>query len=228
MIVGELVPAFSFGVLATLSPCSLPLYPGFLAYLAAGGQGRTSGLVARILGVFVLAGVLTTMLAFGALLSVVSSAAGQVVRGIVTPVADLIVVGIGVALLLGLNPFARLPTVSIGTGSGGGALSAYVYGLLYGPIAFPCTGALIISIFTLSFTLGSFLEKMAFFLAFGLGFGLPLLVISLLAQERQAALLRAFSRNYAVIGRLAGALLVAVGAWDFWVNLPSVLLYLGA
>lgn len=64
--------------------------------------------------------------------------------------------------------------------------------------------------------------------AFGIGFGLPLLAISLLAQGRQAALLRAFTRHDAVVSRVAGLVLVAVGAWDLSVNLPFALLYRGA
>ncbi len=226
MILGELVPAFSIGVLATFSPCALPLYPAFLAYLAGGGAGRPSRW-ARWLGLFVLAGVLTMMLALGALIAALSVAVGQVLV-VVTPLADLIVIALGVALLVGANPFAKLPSLSVGSSTGGSVLSAYVYGLLYGPIALPCSGALLVSIFTLSLTVASFLEKLLFFFAFGIGFGLPLLAISLLAQGRQAALLRSFARHYALVSRIAGLVLVGVGAWDLAANLPFALLYLGA
>ena len=223
-VLGELGSAFSIGLLATLSPCALPLYPGFLAYLAAGGSGR-AGAAARWLGLFVLAGVLTMMLALGALIAGLSLAVGQVLV-FLTPLADLAVIALGFLLLLGRNPFSRLPTLSAGPGRSP-AGSAYVYGLLYGPIALPCSGALLVSIFTLSLSVGSFTEKLLFFLAFGLGFGVPLLAISLLAEGRQRSLMSLFTRHYAVVSRVAGAILVAVGAWDFSVNLPSVLLYLG-
>ena len=221
----ELVPAFGIGLLATLSPCALPLYPGFLAYLAAGGAGRATG-SARWLGLFVLAGVLTMMLALGALIAALSLAIGQVLV-FVTPIADLFVIALGTALLLGRNPFARLPMLAGGAAGGSPARSAYVYGLMYGPIALPCSGALLVSIFTLSLTAASFAEKMLFFLAFGLGFGVPLLAISLVAEGRQRALLRLCTQHYALVSRIAGIILIAVGAFDLAANLPYVRLYLG-
>jgi cytochrome c-type biogenesis protein len=234
----QLARAFGIGLLATLSPCALPLYPGFLAYLAARSADRVahgsrvdSGTLredgwSRWLGLFVLAGVLTMMLSLGALIAALSVAVGNVLV-VVTPLADLVVIGLGVALLLGMSPFAKLPTVQVGAGGGGPILSAYVYGLLYGPIALPCSATFVVAIFTLSLSVASFVEKLVFFLVFGLGFGVPLLVISLLAEARRAALLRAFTRNYGVVARIAGAILVVVGVWDLWNNLPFLLLYLG-
>lgn len=222
-MIEELGAAFGIGLLATLSPCALPLYPGFLAYLAAGGERVGSG---RWLGLFVLAGVLTMMVALGALIAALSLAVGQVLL-FVTPLADLLVIALGVALLFGRNPFARLPMLAGSTAAGSPARSAYVYGLMYGPIALPCSGALLVSIFTLSLTVTSFAEKMLFFLAFGLGFGVPLLVISLIAEGRQRALLRLVTRHYALVSRVAGIILIAVGSFDLVANLPNLRLYLG-
>lgn len=220
----EVGTAFGIGLLATLSPCALPLYPGFLAYLAAGGAGRRPG-SARWLGGVVLAGVLTMMLALGALIAILSLAVGQVLV-FVTPLADLLVIGLGVALLFGKNPFEKLPMPGAAA-AGSPVRSAYVYGLMYGPIALPCSGALLVSIFTLSLSVGSFAERLLFFLAFGLGFGVPLFAISLLAEGRQRALLGLFTRNYAVLSRVAGVILIAVGLLDLRTNLPFVRLYLG-
>ncbi len=219
-MLGELATAFGLGLLATASPCALPLYPGFLAFLAGGGGGGGSGW----LGAFVLAGVLSMMLALGALIAALSLAVGQVLV-VVTPLADLLVGALGLALVAGLDPFARLPVLSVSSG-GSAARAAYVYGLMYGPIALPCSGALLVAIFALSTTLGTFIERLAFFLSFGLGFGVPLLAISLLADARQRALVRAFTRDHRIVARAAGAVLIAVGAWDFASNLPVALLYL--
>lgn len=180
----------------------------------------------RWLGLAVLGGVLTSMLALGAAISALQIAVGQALV-FVTPLADLAVIGLGLALILGASPFARLPIISLGSSGGSPALSAYVYGLLYGPIALPCSGPLLIGIFTLSLSVGSFAEKLGFFLLFGLGFGVPLFAIALLAGARRSALLRLFTRHYAVFSRLAGMVLVVAGAWDLSVNLPFVLLYLG-
>lgn len=222
----ELIPAFSLGLLATLSPCALPLYPGFLAYLAAGaGKGGTPSRWAPWLGLVVLAGVLTAMLALGALVVVLGIALGAVLV-VVAPLADLAVIALGVTLLIGLNPFVRLPMLAAG-GRGGPLRSAYVYGLLYGPITLPCSGALVVSVFSLSLAIDSLTQRLVFFLVFGLGLGVPLLVLSFLAHSRSAAVLRLFTRHEHTIARLAGAVLIVVGVVDFFDKLPALQVYLG-
>jgi cytochrome c-type biogenesis protein len=216
---GELGSGFVLGIFATMSPCALPLYPGFLAYLAAGARGAST----RWLGLIVLAGILTTMLALGALIAALSLSIGSVVR-VVTPLADAVVIALGAALILGKNPFLALPMVG-GTAAAGGALrSAYVYGLLYGPIALPCSAPLLVALFGIGLGLEGSVSVLLFFLAFGAGFGLPLVVLSWLARSSQAALVRAFTRHHQTISRLAGALLIAVGATDLANNAPFLFL----
>jgi cytochrome c-type biogenesis protein len=226
-MLAHLAPAFSLGLLATLSPCVLPLYPGFLAYLAAGSQSlQQARSASRYLGLFVLAGVLTMMLALGALIAALSLAVGRVLA-FVTPLADVIVMVLGILLLLNFNPFARLPQIAAPATPYGPYLNAFVYGLLYGPIALPCSGPLVVSVFSLSLGVTGFAQQLLFFLIFGLGFGLPLLALSLLARARQDWLLRQFTRHYCIISRLGGLVFIAVGAWDFWQNWPFLRLYLG-
>ncbi len=222
----QIAPAFSIGILATLNPCVLPLYPGFLSYLAANAKKLKRQRGIRLLGLFVLAGVLTMMLLLGALIAALNVSAGRVLA-IVTPVADLVVVSLGILLLMGRNPFARLPQIQFRSGGESPFLNAYLYGLLYGPIALPCSGPLVISLFALSFSAQGFLTQLLFFLVFGLGFGLPLLAISLLARSRQQWVLNQFTKHYRLISRLSGVLLIIVGTWDFFVNWSAIRLFLG-
>jgi cytochrome c-type biogenesis protein len=77
------------GLLATTSPCILPLYPGFLAYLNAQsvlGLGRQR----HFLGLFVLAGVLSMMLALGGLIALLAVSIGSVLAYII-PLANLLI-----------------------------------------------------------------------------------------------------------------------------------------
>lgn len=226
MILREVETGFVIGLFATVSPCVLPLYPGFLAYVAVRGADGARSPGARWLGLVVLGGVLTTMLALGALMALLAVSTGSVLR-FVTPLADVVVIALGLALLLGWDLFARMSSFRIGTRATGGPLrSAYIYGLLYGPIALPCAAPLVIALFGLGLSAESTVEVLAFFLAFGLGFGLPLLVISFLAAARQVQLVRLVTRHHAVVSRLAGALLIVVGAYDLANNLPFLLLSL--
>jgi len=225
VLVSELATGFVIGLFATLSPCALPLYPGFLAYLAARRDDGAPSRAARWLGLVVLAGVLTTMLVVGALMAALAVSTSSVLR-IVTPLADLVVIGLGVVLLLGGDPFARLPMLGPATVGGGAVRSAYVYGLLYGPIALPCAAPLLIAMFGLSLSFDGFVAALAFFLAFGLGFGLPLLAISLLAYTKQLSLVRFFARHRDIVSRLAGVVLIVVGLIDLTNYLPLILLSL--
>lgn len=225
MLFTELATGFAIGLLATLTPCVLPLYPGFLAYLAARSEDGAGSRAARWLGLVVLAGVLTTMLVLGALMAALAVSTSSVLR-IVTPLADVVVIALGIVLLLGRDPFAKLPILGPTRLGGGMVRSAYVYGLLYGPIALPCAAPLLVAMFGLSLSFDSFIGALAFFMAFGLGFGMPLLAISLLAYSKQVSLVRFFATHRAVVSRVAGAVLVVVGLTDLANNLPFILLTL--
>jgi cytochrome c-type biogenesis protein len=199
---------------ATVTPCILPLYPGFIAYLTA-GSGRLSPLLAAFL---VWAGVVTGMVAIGGLFAVLARPLGDFI-GVVLPVADLLLIGLGLLLLSGRNPFARLPQLSPrAVTSRRPAAGAFAYGLLFAPIAVPCSGPFIVAIFALSVTLADVASQLAFFIAFGVGFGIPLFVIGAIGQVRGAELARTLVRWERPLQIVLGLALIAVGAWDLWLN----------
>ena len=214
--------SFSFGLLAMASPCLLPLYPGFLAYLS-GQAGSEQGRLRYLLGFFVLAGVLTSMLALGALMAALSVSIGRVLA-ILIPAAIVVILVLGVLLLLNRNPFYGLPQIKVQL-LRRPSLNAYVYGLLYGPIAMPCSGPLVVAVFVYSFTLGEGLSKVWVFLWFGLGFGAPLLVLSLLSGVLQRQLTLWFARHSRAINVVGGLLLIAIAVYDLAVSWDQLLLY---
>ena len=230
---GELLGAVALGIGATITPCILPLYPAFLAYLTGsgavvGGDGTVAersvvALPPLAAATLVWGGVVSGMVLIGALFAAFSASLTPFIR-FVLPVADVLLVVLGVLLLLGRNPFARLPQLSPGMlGRGGPAAGAFGYGLLFAPIALPCSGPFLVGIFAFSLTLGDVVDQLAFFLAFGVGFGLPLFVLGLLGQARGAQLARALIRWERPLQLVVGAALVAVGLWDLAQNLPTAL-----
>ncbi len=216
--------ALSIGLLATTSPCVLPLYPGFLAYLS-GRSGPTSGATRRLLGFAVLAGVLTMMLALGAVIAALSISIGRALT-VLLPIADGAILLMGLALLAGRNPFKRLPGIRIG-GTRRPLVEAYIYGLLYGPIALPCCGPLVVAIFAVSVTVGEAWAGLWVFLWFGLGLGLPLLVLSLLSDPLQRRLPGLTPRPGRAIERIGGLLLIGVAVYDLAQNWVTFRLLLG-
>lgn len=216
--------SLSLGLLSSASPCILPLYPGFLAYLS----GRQEGIHSRVgrysLGFFVLAGVLTMMLALGLLISLLSVSIGAALT-IAIPIADLLIIALGIALLLDFNPFKALPQVQVPV-LNNPYVNAYVYGLLYGPIALPCSGPLVVGIFTYSLTAAEAFSKLSIFLWFGIGFGLPLLLLSFLSGAAQTWIVRFFARHARAINIIGGILLIGVGLYDLISNWDLIRTYL--
>ena len=154
------------GLLTTTSPCILPLYPGFLAYLSSQSE---MGKKKYFLGLFVLAGVLTMMVALGGVIALLAVPVGNVLVYLI-PLADILILVLGILLVLDRNPFISLPQIQLPVlrhpfGN------AFVYGLLYGPIALPCSGPMVVSIFALSFTMTEAFSQLWVFLWFGVGLG---------------------------------------------------------
>jgi cytochrome c-type biogenesis protein len=217
----HLAPAFTIGLLATLNPCVLPLYPGFLAYLANSSASPTGTVNIRFLGLAVLGGALTMTLLLGALIAGLIEMLGHA-PAIIAPLGAMITLLMGLLLLFKINPFARLPVLATPVIGSTPHTGAFLYGLLFGPMIIPCAGPLVVSIFTLSLGVAGFVEQILFFFIFGLGFGLPLLVLALLPKALSESWMCPVTRHSTLITRLSGVLLIAFGIWNLrasWVFL---------
>jgi cytochrome c-type biogenesis protein len=217
MDIANILTSIGIGLLATTSPCVFPLYPGYLAYLSASGE--KAGLKKSqqyFLGLFVLLGVLVMMLAIGAIIALFSLSIGRALA-VVVPIADGILIILGVLLIFNRNPFKKLPQIQIPALSHPYA-NAFLYGLLYGPIALPCSGPLVVSIFAISLQSAAFVARLSTFLWFGLGFGLPLFVLSFLGGALQRPITRFFARYSRWVNLFSGFLILGLGVYDLWVN----------
>ena len=216
MQLDSIITSISIGLLATTSPCVLPLYPGYLAYISGGQQGMQNKFGRYLLGVFVLMGVLLTMLVLGGVIALLSISVGRALS-VVIPVADLLIILLGVLLLLDKNPFKRLPQIQVPV-LNHPFMNAFIYGVLYGPIALPCAGPLVVSIFALSLTTTQMLAQLGIFFWFGIGFGLPLLLLSFLSGAAARWITLQFARQARLINLLSGVLLVGIGIYDLAAN----------
>jgi cytochrome c-type biogenesis protein len=216
------VTSVFLGLLTTTSPCILPLYPGFLAYL---GSQDEIGRRKYFLGLFVLAGVLTMMIALGGVIALLAVPVGSFLVYIL-PLADGLIFLLGILLLLNYNPFKTLPQIQLPI-LRHPYMNAYVYGLLYGPIALPCSGPMVVSIFALSFTAGEAFRQLWTFLWFGFGLGMPLLILSFLSAALQRQLTMLFARHSRAVNLIGGMLLVGIAAYDLSKNWELLRLYFG-
>lgn len=215
----ELWQAFLLGNSAILTNvCILPLYPGLITFLAGNANNERAQRATRWLGLFVLAGVLTLMVAVGALLYALQQSFGAILPALL-PIIYAVVILLGVLMLSGRNPFSRLSTAQAPI-LRNPYVSAYVYGLLLGPMTLPCAGPLVVSAFLLGAgSVGKLADSLAYFFAFGVGFGWPLVALPFIALPLQRRFTGWMTQNYKLLTRVSGALLVAIGLFGIWVDL---------
>jgi cytochrome c biogenesis protein CcdA len=215
----EYLQAFILGNAAILTNvCILPLYPGLIAYMAANAQNEGAQRAMKWLGLLVLLGILTMMILVGGLLFALQQSFGAILP-ILLPLIYGAVILLGLLMLAGRNPFNRLHTVQTPL-LRNPYLGAYVYGLLLGPMTLPCTGPIILSAFLLgSNSAAELADGLLYFFFFGLGFGWPLVLLPFLATSFQRQLIGWTTKNYKLLTRVSGTLLVLIGLVGITVEL---------
>ena len=143
----------------------------------------------------------------------------------VIPLSDALILLLGFLLILNINPFKGLPQIQAPVFKHP-LRSAFAYGLLYGPIALPCSGPLVVGIFAFSLTAEEALSKLAVFVWFGLDFGLPLLLLSLLSGSNQRWITRQIAIHSRKINLIAGLLMIGAAAYDITQNCGLIRAYI--
>lgn len=219
----ELLQAFLLGNAAILTNvCILPLYPGLIAFLAGNAANEQARRSSQWLGLLVLAGVLTLMIGVGWLLFVLQASFGMILP-VLLPLLYVGVIGMGLLMMTGRNPFRTLSTMQT-PALRNSLWTAYIYGLLLGPMTLPCAGPIVVSAFLIgASSLSELAGSLAYFVAFGLGFGWPLVLLPLIAQPFQRQFTQWTTRHYRLLTVLSGILLVAIGLFGFVVEvLPNL------
>ena len=197
------------GLLSFLSPCILPLVPGYLGYVggATGSDGQPDrrrlvlGVLLFILG-FTIIFTLTTG-AFGAVGSWL-----YVYRELLTRIAGVIVILLGLVFIGQFTFLQRSikPGWLPATGLAGAPLLGIIFGIGWVPCISPTLGAIV----SMSLNGASTGQGVVLGIAYSLGLGIPFLLIAF-GFGWAATSVAWVKRHIRVINIVGGALLVAIG-----------------
>ena len=216
------------GVVSFTSPCTLPLLPGYVSYVAAeDGRGMSASRRPAMLGpVLFVAGFAATFTVLGASASAVGALLGGGGRSL-DVAGGIVVAAMGLLLVTGRRPgpLARDGRGSLHTIARGPA-GAFPLGVAFALGWTPCVGPVLAGILTVAGR-GASVGRGALLLAlYAVGLGLPFLLLARGVQRGRGALgwLQRHGRRLEVVG---GLLLVGMGAAlvsGVWTRLMSAAL----
>jgi len=214
---GILTNFFSSFVLGILTPltavCVLPLYPGFLAYLA--NQFSITGkkkIPIFTFGLIITAGVILFMLLLGLVFTTFLQMSLTSVIGIVSPIAFGILALISLLLIFDVDIGRFMPKVQTPLTKNPLA-SAFVYGFFFGAIVVPCNPAFIAALFAKSALVTNAASNILNFLSFGIGLAFPLLIFSAISTNWSQKVIGFLTRNKRAINLVAGLFMLFISLY---------------
>lgn len=207
------IAALLAGTISFVSPCVLPLVPGYVSYIAGRtgptGAARSRGQAVWLSFCFVL-GFSTIFMALGAS----ATALGQ---SLLRWRFELNLIGGAVVILFGLFMLgaARIQTMERDLRfnldlPGGQPVAAYVLGLAFGFGWTPCIGPILGAILTASAASATVSEGVWLLAIYSAGLGVPFLIVAAFTDQ-VAARLRAIGAVGRRLHQVAGGVMVLMG-----------------
>lgn len=212
--------AFAFGAVSFISPCVLPLVPGYLSLMSgysvrelAEGESSTRRMI-RVTLLFV-AGFTVVFLVLGATATGLGRAFQRNKDDLLT-IAGFFVIAMGLFLAVSavwtprfLLPVMREHRLEVRP-SRLGSWAPPLMGVAFGFGWTPCIGPTLGSILTIAAASGRLVEGLALLFAYSLGLGLPFLLAAL-ATDRVVGGMAALRRYLRPIGVASGVALAGFG-----------------
>ena len=204
---GFLLTAFPIavlaGVISFVSPCVLPLVPGYLSFAAGFSQARGKVFLGSLLFV---AGFSALFISYGALF-------GELGSRIATN-EESITRGLGVlTILMGvifLGAFPLMPTIKPRISTTGGLIGAPLLGFLFGVGWTPCIGPALASVQALAFQESSAVRGAILSLGYCIGLGAPFIATGLFLDKSEKIRKVALKSGNS-ISKVGGVVLILIG-----------------
>ena len=217
----KIVVAFTAGLLSFVTPCVLPLVPGYLSAVS-GAQPGVGG--RRVVGASLpfIAGFTAVFVALGAAAGLAGGLFAEN-RFLLLKVAGLVIVVLGFAFmgLLPLPFLERLAAPGLIEGARRRGSSALLGGA-FGVCAAPCIGPVLASILALATDTRTVAQGSLLLLVYSAGLAVPFLVVGV-GVDRAMGAFRWLRDRYEALRIVSGGLLVGLGLLLFfdrfwWLN----------
>lgn len=225
MIDAPLALAFASGLVAAVNPCGFAMLPAYVGFFLGAEGDRVPSRGETVLRALPVA--LAVSAGFVAVFSIV----GIVLRPIrssieeyapyATVVIGVALVAFGLACLAGKEWTARLPKLNRG-GSSRRLGSMFLYGVSYAVASLTCTLPVFAATVVGAFTRTDLVSGLAVMVFYALGMAMVVIALTLaiaLARDSVVSFLRTGMRH---ANRLAGVLMVAMGAYVAWYGVFSL------
>lgn len=204
---GFLLTAFPIAVLAGLisfiSPCVLPLVPGYLSFAAGFSNARGKLFLGSVL--FVL-GFSALFISYGVLFGELGARIATNEEAI-TRVLGVLTILMGVIFL---GAFPMMPTLKPKIATNGGLIGAPLLGFLFGVGWTPCIGPALASVQALAFQESSAVRGAVLSFGYCIGLGLPF-IASGVFLDKSEKLRKVLVKSGNKVSKVGGVLLIVIG-----------------
>lgn len=219
----NLAIALFAGLVSFLSPCVLPIIPGFLAYLAGSKMAEVKNhrLEIFINSLFFVLGFSAVFALLGVLLNTALSAVAYDVQTWLSRIGGVIIIFFGLYLtgLIRIGFMEREYKFRVTSRFSSRYVTSFVFGAAFAAGWTPCVGAVLGSILGLAASAPGSAFSLLF--AYSIGLGLPFLVVGLFAAQA-SAFINKYGKAAHVISVIFGALLILLGILIFTENLSKI------
>jgi len=193
-----IIVAFVAGIISFLSPCVLPIIPGFLAYLAGtslGDKGKSDRLRIFVNSVFFVLGFSVVFALLGVLLNTLLEKVAYNALIWLSRIGGVIIIFFGLYLtgILKISFLEREHKMAVKRSFGSRYTTSFVFGAAFAAGWTPCVGAALGAILGLAASHPG--SAFYLLLSYALGLGLPFLAVGAFASQASG-----------LISRLGGAM----------------------
>ncbi|WP_460476466.1 cytochrome c biogenesis CcdA family protein [Brachybacterium huguangmaarense] len=214
--------AAAAGIVAFVSPCVLPVVPGYLGYVSGlAGQDTERGRRTRRMAL----GSLLFVAGFTVVFMVLGGFVGALGHVLQAHMVWINRIAGALVILMGLLFLGLFPSLSgekrIAHRPDAGLWGAPLLGIVFGLSWTPCIGPTYAAVVALSLDGASVGRGATLALAYSLGLGIPFVLFAL-AFTKAVAASKFLSRHRRAISLISGALLIAIGVllltgqWSAW------------